>query len=307
MGATGLLSHPRFLDHATGAGHPERPARLRAILTRLDDAGLSAELDVREPAVLDPARLLTVHDASVVARAEAASRAGGGVLDGGDTVVSEASYEAALLAAGAACEAVDHVLAGTWRNAFVACRPPGHHAERDRSMGFCLFNNVALAAEHARASGAARVAIVDFDVHHGNGTQHTFEERADVFYASLHQWPWYPGTGAAHERGRGAGLGATLNLPLPAGSGDAAYLRAFEDTLLPALENFAPDLLLVSAGFDAHERDPLSGTRVTTAAYAEMTRLLRGLAGGRLVSLLEGGYDLAALADSVEAHVGALR
>ncbi len=305
MPATGYVTHARFLDHDTGRGHPERADRLRAIEARLTRSGLRSSLESLLPEPADVASILRVHTAESVRQVAAAARSGGGALDA-DTVVSAASYEAALLAVGAALAAVERVHSGAWSNAFVACRPPGHHAERDRSMGFCLFNNVAVAAEHALLLGAERVAIVDWDVHHGNGTQHSFEGRSDVFYASLHQWPWYPGTGAAAERGSGDGRGATLNLPLAAGSGDAAYLRAFDDRLLPALEDFAPDLVLVSAGFDAHERDPLSHTRVTTQCFATMTERLLGLAGGRLVSLLEGGYDLDGLADSVEAHVRAL-
>jgi len=303
---TGLVFHPIFLRHDTGAGHPERPDRLRAVTARIAESGLGDEVIQHEPAAALPEVVARVHDSSVIDRARRGSEAGSAVLDGGDTVVSADSYEAALVAVGGAIEAVDRVLDGTWTNAFAACRPPGHHAERDRSMGFCLFNNIAIAAEHARERGVERVAIVDWDVHHGNGTQHSFDDRADIFYASLHQWPWYPGTGAASEKGTGQGRGATLNLPLPGGSGDREYLRAFEETLIPALHDFDPGLVLVSAGFDAHVLDPLSSTRVTADAFARMTRLLRELAGGRLVSLLEGGYDLEGLAASVEAHLAEL-
>jgi acetoin utilization deacetylase AcuC-like enzyme len=200
---------------------------------------------------------------------------------------------------------------GTWSSAFVAARPPGHHAERDSAMGFCVFNNVAVAAAHlVEVLGAERVAIVDWDVHHGNGTQHLFERDPRVFYASLHQWPLYPGTGARSERGIGEGEGRTLNLPQPPHAGDAQWLGAFERELLPALEDFDPSIVLVSAGFDAHRDDPLAQTELTTSAFATMTERLLELARsrckGRLVSLLEGGYDLGALSDSVEAHVAAL-
>jgi len=306
VSSTGLVFHPIFLRHDTGAGHPERPERLRAVTARIAESGLASEVIAHEPGPASPDDVARIHDIGVIDRARRGSEAGAAVLDGGDTVVSAHSYEAALVAVGGALEAVDRVMSGEWTNAFAACRPPGHHAERDRSMGFCLFNNVAIAAEHARRSGVERVAIVDWDVHHGNGTQHSFEDRGDIFYASLHQWPWYPGTGASEERGEGAGRGATLNLPMADGSGDTEYLRAFEETLMPALHDFDPGLVLVSAGFDAHVRDPLSGTRVTADAFARMTALLRELAGGRLVSLLEGGYDLEGLAASVEAHLGAL-
>jgi len=307
MPRVGLVEHPSFLAHDTGRGHPERPERLRAILSRIEEAGLRTDLDVWKPAAAGPDAVTALHDPRVVERAASVSAAGGGVLDGGDTVVSRESYQAALVAVGGALGAVDRVLDGSWDRAFVACRPPGHHAERDRSMGFCLFNNIALAAEHARRQhGVERVAIVDWDVHHGNGTQHLFEDRGDVFFASMHQWPWYPGTGAADERGRGDGEGATLNVPMATGAGDPEYLAAFEDVVLPAVEAFDPGLILVSAGFDAHIRDPLSATRVSSGAFGRLTELLLPLAGGRMVALLEGGYDLDGLAESVEAHLGAL-
>jgi acetoin utilization deacetylase AcuC-like enzyme len=244
------------------------------------------------------------HARSVCAR-------GGGLLDGGDTVVSRGTWRAALLAAGGAVLAADRVLDGRSANAFVACRPPGHHAETGASMGFCVFNNVAVAAAHLRARGVPRVAVVDFDVHHGNGTQEVFWEDGTVLYASLHQFPWYPGTGAVTERGDGEGEGTTVNCPMPAGSGDAEWLRAFETRVMPALESFDPAFVIVSAGFDAHVADPLSATRVTETGFLRMTEMLldvaRRRAGGRLVSCLEGGYDLAALAASAAAHVAALR
>ncbi len=205
---------------------------------------------------------------------------------------------------------VDRLLAGEDDTAFCALRPAGHHAEREQPMGFCLFNNVAVAAAHLRARGVPRVAIVDWDVHHGNGTQHAFESDPTVFYASLHQWPWYPGTGAESERGVSAGVGTTLNCPLAAGTGDREWLGALETKVIPAIEAFDPGFVLVSAGFDAHERDPLSHTLVTTDGFRRMAQLVKALAesrcGGRLVALLEGGYDLDALADSAEACVGTM-
>lgn len=269
------------------------------------------ELDVLEPDPAPVAWITRVHDEDHVQRVERLCAAGVRVLDGGDTVVSQVSYQAALVAAGGAVQAVDRVMDGVWANAFVACRPPGHHAERSHAMGFCLFNNVAVAAAHLRAvRGVERVAILDWDVHHGNGTQHAFESDPSVFYASLHQFPWYPGTGAADERGLGDGEGATLNCPQPAGSGDREWLRTIETQVVPALERFDPGFVLISAGFDAHEQDPLSHTRVTTGGFRRMTEIVNAFAasrcGGRVVSLLEGGYDLDALADSVEVHVAGL-
>jgi acetoin utilization deacetylase AcuC-like enzyme len=308
---TGFVTHPLFARHDTGPGHPERAERLTAILERLRACGLADEMAQEEAPEVAASDLERVHDAGYVRSVEHAIARGAKVLDEGDTRVSADSWRASLAAAGGATFAVDRVLDGAWKNAFVATRPPGHHAERAEAMGFCVFNNVAVAAAHLIAArGLKRVAIVDWDVHHGNGTQHTFESDPRVFFASLHQWPLYPGTGLAAERGLGAGEGTTLNLPQAPGSGDARWLAAFEDVLLPALEKFAPEFVLVSAGFDAHSADPLAQTELSTDAYARMTRHLLQFADahchGRLVSLLEGGYDLDALADSVESHVGAL-
>jgi len=314
MAATGFVTHPSFTLHDTGPGHPERPARLRSILARLESGGILGGLDSISPRAATDAELERVHSASHVARVraqvQAATARGGPSSVDGETYVSPASWEAATLAAGGLMEACDRVLRGTWRNGFCAVRPPGHHAEHDRAMGFCLFNNVAVAAEHLLAGGLERVAILDWDVHHGNGTQHTFESRSDVFYASLHQWPLYPGTGAAEERGRGEGEGATLNCPMPAGSGDAGWLGVLESRVLPAFEAFAPEIVLVSAGFDAHANDPLAGVRLTEDGFRGMTRSMLAFAQstcqGRLVSVLEGGYDLDALAQATTAHVKAL-
>jgi acetoin utilization deacetylase AcuC-like enzyme len=226
-----------------------------------------------------------------------------------DTYTSPESYEIALLAAGAAIDGVERVMGGSHRAAVALVRPPGHHAERERAMGFCLFNNVAVAAAHARAQGAAKVAIVDYDVHHGNGTQHIFETDPHVLYISTHQFPYYPGTGSADEVGRQAGLGFTVNVPLEVGAVDDDYRIAFSEIVLPVLRQFEPDLILLSAGFDAHERDPLGGMRVTTAAFAAMTLELRGVAEeccrGRIVAVTEGGYDLHALGSSLDAVIAA--
>jgi len=311
MTPVGFVHHPSALEHATGPGHPERPERAASVLARIESSGLAADLDSHAATEAPLAALERVHTSEHVARVRARCAEGFGILDGGDTTISKGSWRASLCAAGGALDAVDRVARGDWTRAFCVARPPGHHAERGHAMGFCLFNNVAVAAAHLRAEhGYERVAIIDFDVHHGNGTQHLFEDDASVFYASLHQWPHYPGTGAATERGVGAGEGSTLNCPLSAGTGDAEWIATLEERVLPALEAFRPEFLLISAGFDAHRADPLSGTCVSEDGYATITRRLTQLADerctGRLVSLLEGGYDLDALARSVETHVGGL-
>jgi acetoin utilization deacetylase AcuC-like enzyme len=307
MAAVGIVHHLRCLDHDTGAGHPEHAGRLEVILDRLEQSGLLQDLDRLTPEPLDDAALELIHPPEYVAHVAETCARGPVTLDNWDVPVSAASDEAARLAAGGMVQAVDKVMDGSWRRAFVAVRPPGHHAERREAMGFCIYNNVAITARHLqRRHGLERIAIVDFDVHHGNGTQHLFEEDPTVFYASLHQFPHYPGTGRATERGRGDGEGATLNCPLTAGTGDREWIVALEDSVVPALERFRPDFLLVSAGFDAHRRDPLSNTLVTEEGYRRMTAALQALAAdrcaGRMVSILEGGYDLGALASSVETH-----
>jgi acetoin utilization deacetylase AcuC-like enzyme len=227
---------------------------------------------------------------------------GGGLLDEGDTYAVRESFEAATLAAGSVLAAIDAVLEGSVDSAFCGIRPPGHHAERDRPMGFCLFNNVAIGARYAQTvHGIRNIAVLDWDVHHGNGTQHIFENDRSVLYISLHRYPFYPGTGARDERGSGNGEGYTVNIPLPAGSGEHEYLAAFEETVLPALLSFKPDLLILSAGFDAHRSDPLGGMALTEESFATMTNQILNIAP--IVSVLEGGYHLDALARSAEAHV----
>ncbi|MCY3003595.1 MAG: histone deacetylase [Planctomycetota bacterium] len=308
--ATGLVTHPDCGLHFAGPGHPERPERLEALVRRLEESGIAAECERVLAREATAEELGLTHSAANVAGIQSACERGRALLDDGDTYVCPDSWRAAQLAAGGTLLAVENVLAGRWANAFVAVRPPGHHAEETHAMGFCLFNNVALAARRAQALGLERVAIVDWDVHHGNGTQHTFESDRSVFYASLHQFPHYPGTGHSSERGLGDGVGTTLNLPQRAGSGDREWLSDFERQLLPALDAFRPEIVLVSAGFDAHRDDPLSQTELSTDAYARFTRLLLDLARrhsqGRLVSVLEGGYDLRSLAASAETHVATL-
>ncbi len=307
---TGLVTTPAALEHDTGPGHAERAARVTAVLERLEAAGLLAATRPLEapPAPLEA--LLAVHDGAYLEELRRVCAAGGGQLDP-DTRASAGSWEAAVRTAGGVMAACERVASGEWRNAFVASRPPGHHAERDRAMGFCLVNHAVVAARHAqRALGLSRVAILDWDVHHGNGTQHLTERDPTILYGSLHQAPLYPGTGAEEERGLGDGEGSVWNLPLPAGADDARFVEAFRDRLLPEVRRFAPDLVILSAGFDAHAADPLAQLELTADAYRVMTEELVGLAeeccAGRVVSLLEGGYDLGALADCVEVHVRAL-
>jgi acetoin utilization deacetylase AcuC-like enzyme len=302
-----LLTHEACLDHEPGTWHPERPERLAAILAALDDDRFAA-LERREAPRAEDRQLMLVHPAQHVERVlGAVPPAGRHALDA-DTTLSPGSGEAALRAAGAVVAAVDAVLGGAAKNAFCAVRPPGHHAEPSLPMGFCLFNNVAVGALHARAAhGLRRVAVVDFDVHHGNGTQAMFERDRDLFFASTHQSPLYPGTGAAEERGI---AGNVVNAPLRPHSDGKVFRAAFETAILPALDGFAPELVLISAGFDAHERDPLAALNLheddfawATSAIAEIARRH---ARGRIVSTLEGGYDLEALAASAAAHVRAL-
>jgi len=295
-----VVRDARFREHIAPRSHPERPERLVAVDHALEALGDTVRR--LEPREATDEELLAVHDRRYL---EAIAGCAGKTrqLDP-DTYCSPLSVQTARLAAGSLCEAALRVARGDAKRAFAALRPPGHHAEQTAPMGFCLFNNVAIAARALRPeAGVERIAIVDWDVHHGNGTQHTFETDRDVLFASLHQFPFYPGTGALDEQGHDHGLGATVNLPLPAGCGDAEYGLLFDSVLEPVLLAFKPEFILVSAGFDAHERDPLGGMRVTTAGFGLFAKRLRAIAdetcGGRIALALEGGYDLDALADSV--------
>jgi acetoin utilization deacetylase AcuC-like enzyme len=302
-----IFTSERFADHLTPPGHPERVERAE-VMQHVVAAWRTRGGAVEEARPATDEELLRAHHGEYVSLiGETAGRA---VALDPDTFTSPDSHDVARLAAGAACQAVDRVLEGPDRRAFAVVRPPGHHAERGRAMGFCLFNNIAVAAAHARARGLARVAIVDFDVHHGNGTQHTFEDDPSVLFVSSHQFPYYPGTGAASEIGSGAGKGFTVNLPLDAGATDPDYELVYTRAAIPVVRQFAPELILLSAGFDAHQRDPLAGMRLSTGQFGRLAALVAGVAdevcGGRVVAVTEGGYDLHGLASSLDAAVRAL-
>lgn len=315
------FTHPACLGHRVPPGLPERPQRLSVILDGLSTAGIevveaptvegsTVEGPVVEGSVVESAQraVSALHSADYVERFRRAVERGDNLLDSPDNPLSAGTWAAAWGAVGSAVAACDWVMAGRSRRAFVAARPPGHHAERDEAMGFCYLGTAAAAAAHlVCAHGLDRVALFDFDVHHGNGSQHLLEERGDVLYVSVHQWPFYPGTGTASEVGRGRGVGATLNVPLPAGSGDEVYAAAIEETILPALESFGPQALVLSAGFDAWMNDPLGGMRVSCRGFErwgeQLGTLAESVCGGRVVAVLEGGYDLAALPDLVLAHL----
>ena len=306
MARVGFYDDPVFGEHDAGAGHPERPERLEAVRRGLRDAGLDEELVRLAPRAAAPEELLRVHTAAHVARI--AAGAGRHVRFDPDTAAGPRSHAAALAAAGAVVDAVERVLDGSLDRAFCAVRPPGHHATPGRPMGFCLLNNVAIGAAAALARGLQRVAILDFDVHHGNGTQEAFWRDPRVLFVSSHQFPYYPGTGALDEAGEGDGRGFTVNLPMPAGLGDAEYRRAYRQIVEPIGRTFDPELVLVSAGFDIHRDDPLGGMGVTAAGFAELMdvclAVAAGAARGRLVAVLEGGYDLDGIAEASAAVVG---
>jgi acetoin utilization deacetylase AcuC-like enzyme len=302
------VSHDAFLDHDTGRWHPECADRLRSVDRTLSEERFQLLARVQAPKA-DLEQIALVHPDWHVTRLESVMPSDELIaIDGGDTVLSPGSWEAALRAAGAAIFAVDEVMQNRAKNAFCAVRPPGHHAEPERAMGFCLFNNAAIAAVHAQAAyGAERVAVVDIDVHHGNGTQAAFWDKSRLFYASTHQMPLFPGTGRADERGV---TGNIVNVPLSSGDGGPRFRAAYESVILPALRKHHPDLIIISAGFDAHRDDPLAGLNLVEEDFAYVTRALIEVAqaccGGRIVSVLEGGYDLPALGRSAGAHVAAL-
>ncbi|HKJ85236.1 MAG TPA: histone deacetylase [Spirochaetia bacterium] len=299
----------RCLQHDNGPGHPERSERVAAIMRRVEAGEYGVAHEIRSCDPVDRIEIERVHTAGYTDELEASAERERTVFDA-DTSANRHSWLAARLAAGGAVAATRAAIAGESVYSFVAMRPPGHHAETDRAMGFCLLNNAAIAAADALAAGITRVAIIDWDVHHGNGTEHIFADRSDVFYVSLHQAPHYPGTGRSTDVGLGAGAGYTMNVPLPAGSGEGEYLRAIDELVVPILSQYGPQLVLVSAGFDAHERDPLAGMLLGAVSYRRITERLRAFADEvatrRIVHLLEGGYDLEALSSGVHAVLEAL-
>ncbi len=310
MRRTGYVYDDRYLWHDPGAWHPERPDRLKAIQANLKESGVLELLIQIDPYSAPLAWVERLHDPDYIRRFREACQRGETIFEVEDCGISPQSYEIALLAAGGVMAAADAIMGDRVDNAFCAVRPPGHHAERDRAMGFCFFNNVALGAMYLLENfGLQRVAIIDWDVHHGNGTQHLFEADPRVFYLSLHEDPQYcyPGTGHPREQGKGAGKGFTLNLPFPPHSGDEEYLAALRDEGLPRVRQFGPEFVMISAGFDAHAKDPLAHMELTRSGYREMARLLLDLAqesaGGRLITVLEGGYNLEILEECVEDHL----
>jgi acetoin utilization deacetylase AcuC-like enzyme len=309
MNKTGYVSDPFYLRHETEP-HPENPGRLTAIQNRLQSSEFYNNLTPIQPHKATAQEIAMVHDLGYVKSVEQNCAEEVRNLDG-DTVISPDSYDAALLSAGAGMNAIDQIIDGSIQNAFCAVRPPGHHAEQDHAMGFCLFNNVGIAARYAQeVKKLNKIFIFDWDVHHGNGTQHSFYNDPSVYYSSTHQYPFYPGTGAEDETGTSDGLGTTLNLPMDAYSEDEDYISALKNKLIPEIQIYKPDLIIISAGFDAHKNDPLAQVQLTTDCFGKMTQMLMEVAedvcDGRLLSMLEGGYDYDALSDSVQLHIQTL-
>jgi acetoin utilization deacetylase AcuC-like enzyme len=308
MKRVAFITHDKFLEHDPGRHHPERADRLRAVRAAMNESFLKERIPIVGPQPAKKEHITAVHQAGYFSMVEHAWESGRRMLDGGDTIINSASFDAAMLAAGAAVTAVDLIRSDQSDRVFCAVRPPGHHAEHSFASGFCLFNNIAVAARYAQKTELAdRVLIVDWDVHHGNGTQHIFEHDASVYYYSIHQFPHFPGTGQSGEIGFGAGTGYTLNRPLAAGHGDETWINLLQTDLESICNQFRPGIIMLSAGFDAHHDDPLAGMSVTTDGYREMSRIVSRLAnqycGGKLLSMLEGGYDLQALTDSVAVHL----
>ncbi len=309
--STAVVSDDMYREHDTGFGHPESPQRHAAVIKALEEAAFSDRVRWLKPRPAEESDIVRCHTMTYFETAKREILSGTPYLSTGDTTVSPQSWKPALHAAGGACAAVDAVLRSEAKNAFCVARPPGHHATPSCGMGFCVFNNIAIAARYAQHKhGLGKVLIVDWDVHHGNGTQAVFYEDDSVFFFSTHQSPWYPGTGNENETGGAKGIGATLNRPFPAGAGRREILGAFGEDMRSAAQKFRPELILISAGFDSRIDDPLGGFQLTDEDFADLTRLVLGLADeyadGRVISMLEGGYDLNGLASAAEAHCRAL-
>lgn len=307
---TGLIYHPDYLRHLTGHGHPESPERLTAIINRLEETGLLKELTLIEPISAREEDILLIHSREHFDTIKNAWDNGYTALTP-DTPISEESFRIAMLAAGGVLTGIDKIMAGEIDNCMALVRPPGHHATPDNAMGFCLFNNIAIGARYLqKRHNIEKILIVDWDLHHGNGTQEAFYEDPSVLYFSTHQYPHYPGTGSIHEKGEGNGKGFTINIPMRAGTPPEEFMNKFRDSLYDRALEFSPDFILVSAGFDAHRDDPLGELLLTDESYGEMTRIVLDIANrccdGRVLSALEGGYNLNALARSVEAHLRAM-
>ncbi|HMV43490.1 MAG TPA: histone deacetylase [Leptospiraceae bacterium] len=307
---TALAYREEFLDHETGQQHPENYQRLVSIINKIKSTSYYSELIQPEIREATEDEIATIHSSAYIKDFQKRVKQGVGYFDG-DTPYSSGSFKAATLASGSGIALADVILRGEADNGIALVRPPGHHAEKYHAMGFCMFNNIAITAKYLQSKGIQKIFILDWDVHHGNGTENSFYADDTVFFASTHQYPFYPGSGAETDIGTGKGKGFNLNIPLSRGSSNEDYLNAFTEKIVPAIDRFQPDFILVSAGFDAHKDDPLGGMNLTSSVYERFTDIIRKKAEehckGKLISFLEGGYNLSALADSVEAHIAALK